>query len=656
MKILYSQLKQLIPGLKADPKEVGHVLTMNGFMMDGFEEVEYTGKADNLMSFEIRQNRADCLSVIGLARETAAYYGLKLDLPKIGKISFTKEPLSIEVNAREKIKRIAAAEISGIKKAGSPPWLKELLELEGIKSINLLVDLSNYVMLFTGYPSHLLDVDKLSKPIAWSLNDKFNQVTTLDGTKVELNKKNELIIHDDKKILALAGMVGADSATITEETTNVIAEMALYDRALIHDNSRSLRIITEASNRLEKDLDPSGIDYAFDLLLSLILEQAGGRLASSRFEYYPAKDKAVNIVFDPATPSIFSGIEIPEERAIEVLKNLRFTVEKNGKKYLVTVPADRLDVTMPEDVVEEVVRFVGYENIPADEVPSLPITPDITPRVISLAEKIRDILPVLGFDEVLSWPLTNSALNSKTNYLDWGKISTVNSVNEESPDLRQSIAASLFFQLEEYKKKGLEYISIFEIGHVFGKANGKYLEHEALGIMSHESDNTKNFENFRSDVEKMLRYLGISDIDYKKAARTPRTANPYSAWDIQIHGKILGTIYKSAEEKAGATYFAELNLTETAEILKEIKNNPAVELTQKLVTLDANVEIAENESISKAISGVKKQIKPSNLWSIRILDAFPLQDKTRYTIRVTYQEMSDQEAKELHRKVFNIQG
>jgi len=271
MKLLYSQLKELLPGLKASPKEVGEKLTLAGLMLDGLSAVNYQGKSDWLLSLEVRQNRADCLGVLGLAKEVAAYYGLRFKLPVVRLPQPSqKKATAIRVEAKKQIKRARAYEMTGVTNRTSPAWLKEFLKLYGINSINLLVDLSNYVMLFTGFPSHLLDQDKMQGSLRWTMNKDFGSLTTLDGSVIKLNR-DEIIIQDDQKILGLAGIVGGLAAAIDLKTHNVVAEMAIYDRVLVRRNARSLKITTEASVRLEKDLDPEGPNYALDLLISLIL-------------------------------------------------------------------------------------------------------------------------------------------------------------------------------------------------------------------------------------------------------------------------------------------------------------------------------------------------------------------------------------------------
>ena len=654
MKILYSQIKELIPSLKATPKEMADALILIGFMMDGFEEVQYRNKKDYLISLEIRQNRADCLSVIGLTKEVSAYYGLSIKLPHIPSLPSSIKNLDIQVDTKDYVKRILAVKMKGLRNTESPGWLKEFLSFYEINCVNLLVDLSNYAMLLTGYPPHLLDTSKIDGQISWSLNSYFNGITTLDGSNIKLNK-NELIIKDNKNILALAGIIGGKAAEIDLNTKSVIAEIAIYNHSIVRKNSRSLNIATEASNRLVKDLDPNGSEFAMRFLVSIIIKNCGGVIDSKIFEYYPKKYNPPEIAFNPKTPSLYAGINISEKKSIKILKNLDFKIKTSGNKLIVTPPTNRMDVSIPEDLIEEVIRMFGYNRIPANEVPKLEVVENITPKNTDLAEKIRDILYVLGFDEILSWPLTKKEDNSKVNYLDWDIISAQNSVNEDYSELRQSIAVGLINQLHEYLKKNIEYIKIFEIGKVFGKKEDKCEEHEALGILLYTFSQGKKLPEAKATIEKLLRLIGFTDISYIESKSKPLIANPYSCWDIMIEKKPMGILYKMKPLKLNQhIYFVEFSLNKITKLLEKMHNKPGVELTQKLIVLDANVELKENESINDFLDGIKKKIKSKNIWSVSIIDRFPLKEKIRYTIRVSYKELSDQEAKKKHLDVFGL--
>lgn len=648
MKILYSKIKELVPDLQVDANAAGEVLTMIGMMMDSFEEVTYQGKKDYLLGLETR-NRVDCLSIWGIARELAAYYGLEAKIPVLA-TSHAAEELHIKVEAREAVRRIKAVTVANLTNQASPKWLSEFLQLYEMNSLNLLVDLSNYAMIMTGYASHLLDYDKMNGNLKWQLNKQEQSINTLDTSEITLTG-GELVISDDKNILALAGLIGTRAAAIDEGTKNVLLEMAVYEGALVKKNSRQLAIVTEAGNRLAKEMDAASLEAAFNYLVDLIVTQAGGQVVSA-CDYYPAPKMASAISFDPNSASRFAGIEISAARAMEILKSLRCQVVEDGEAWLVTPPSDRADLAMSEDLVEEVVRMVRYDSIPADEIPALAVTPDLTKPIYYLKEHLRDILAARGFDEVLSQPLVAVESNEQANYLDWSAIMTQNSVNEDFPVLRLSLGVSLLAQLNEFIKKNISPIRIFEIGKVFGKRGSDYQEAEHLACLIYDESNGKGLVKLQQELAVSLGQLGCDNIGYEIAKTVPVIANPHAAYVIKSGKEELGIIYKAKPSQEGAIYLAEVDLEKLVVVIEKMPHQAVVELTQKLVVLDANLELGSKQELAKQLEKISKEIGEDNLWSLVVLDTYPLAKGFRFTIRVAYHGLADQEAKAIHTKIF----
>ncbi len=653
MKVLYSDLQKFVPSLKATPKQVGEVLTWTGFMMDEISEVKNQGKRDFLLSLEVRHNRADGLSVFGIAREVAAYYGLKIKLPIHRKLGKSGKSTMIVVKDKKFTQRVLAYEIDGVENCDSPQWLKEYLALYGMNSKSLLVDLSNYVMLLTGYPSHLLDKTKLSGKLCWDMNEKFGEITTLDSSNIKLTKNEEIILRDDKNILALAGIVGGKKAEIDQKTTSIIAEMGIYNPGTVRKNASNLGIMTEAGMRLSRYLDPNGLDSAMAYLLELIVSNLKNKkLVIKEFSYYPKKYKPSWIKFDPKKPAFYAGVEIPEEKAVKILENLGFKISRKKKGLWVLPPEGRMDVQIEEDLIEEVVRIFGFNKIPVAETPVFPVVSNITPKTLILAEKIQNTLCALGFDEILSPPLNKKGVSSRCNYLPWSLVEAQNPINEEYSEMRQTVVVGLLCQMEEYLKQNLDFINIFEIGKVFGKVGKNYKEHDALGILIYGENSINVLKN---KLEQLLRTLGAVEISYKNSETKPEIANPHSCFDIFVQGKKLGIIYKLAPgTNKKNVYFAEANLLELTKLLEKVSENPAVEITSKNLILDANVELKETDSPYDFMRDVKNKIGKKNFFALSIVDVFPLNRKIRYTFRVTYNGLSDQEAKKLHLEVFGL--
>lgn len=646
----------MVAGLTASPQEVGEALTMTGFMMDSFEEIKWLNKTDYLIGLEVRQNRGDCLSVFGIAKEVAAYYGLPLELPTAPNWGVKDNGfVNISVKATEQVKRILAVRISNVVNKESPEWLKEFLAHYDINSVSLLVDISNYVMIMTGYASHLFDFSLVNGELNWLINHEEQKITTLDKTTINLTG-GELIIEDRENVLALAGIVGCSHAAIERITTDIIVEMAVYDRSVIKKNSRSLGITTEASNRLSKDMSLETANLAFQFLIGTIIDNTGGQIETKVYDYYPNKEKAKTIEFNPSLPSTLSGIELSHKKVNQILKNLYFTIDKkNDSNWLITPSIERLDIESAEDIVEEVLRLNRYDTIAFDNSPKIEIYPDITPDSWFIKEKIRDFLIANSFDEILSQPLVSEKINKEINWSSHDMVITQNSVNDEFPALRQSIGTGLLLQIKEYRKKNVFPLAIFEIGKIFNKKEFEIIETESLGIAK-IGGNELSLKEFQLSVEKLLANLGVSLVEYEKLPIKNEAFNQDSAWLIVSGEAILGVIAKFKPlAKDVKAYFAEIDITKLIDLTKRFIDEPlaTVELTNKLVSLDANIELSKELPIKSYIIEAEKIIA-ENLWSLSVVDEFVLEDSIRYTLRAVYCGLSDQAAKTKHLEIFSL--
>ncbi|HUD20642.1 MAG TPA: phenylalanine--tRNA ligase subunit beta [Candidatus Saccharimonadales bacterium] len=661
MKVSFNQLKQLLPELKASPKEVGEVLTRLGFLADGLEEKGGFRRHDTIISLEVRQNRADCLGVIGIAKELAAYYGLRLNEPAgfASGLPSVEQPSALNIKVRsDDVRRVLAVKIENLTNGSSPEWLKDYLENLGVNSVNLLVDISNYIMLTTGYPPHLFDADKIGTGLVWENNREKIAMETFDGTQVNL-LGGELVISNGKEPLALAGLIGAKTAGVTLETKNIIAEIANYNPSQIRSDSRKLRIFTEAGSRLDKNISPSGIDKAMNLMIRQITELAGG-VIKGVYGHYSEPVGPITIPFDLNLPTRIAGIPIDEATAVEILNRLGCEITGEGSNRLVSLPMERTDLTLAEDLAEEVIRLYGYEKIVATKTPALDFTPDITPPVIVLAEALRDRLVALGFDEILSCPLVKNEDNDSVKTGTATAITTQNPINEGYPQLRLSLIPGLINQRDEFWKLNVAYATLFEIGKVFAQERGRYEEQESLAVLVNWRQGASapeetvllptTFREFRATFEKVLRSIGLDELSYTEATITPGLALPKNCFQIMTGRDSLGLIYKLKENQAGATYVAQINLTKLVGLI--YKEPAATELETKLVSLDANVILKGLAELDGYLARLSGQLPEDNIWSLNAIDQFKTSDGIRYTLRVVYHGLSDQEAKTKHAKIF----
>ena len=372
-----------------------------------------------------------------------------------------------------------AGKIVHIKNGPSPEWLKTFLKLHGSNSINTLVDLTNYIMFMYGMPNHAFDTAKSTDKLIWQMNPRYSEFTSLDGSVLKLNK-SILMVNNQRQALSLS-FWGGEACAIDDSTANIIVEMAVYNPTTVRQNSRQLKATTEAATRLEKALDPELIPTAITHLIQLIIENCGGQVGSQLFDYYPNPIISEPIEFNPKLPSIMSGINITEDFALDIVNRV----------------GSRPDIIQEEDLVEEVVRFYGYNKIPTDQPLTFKEVGDITPKEIYLIEELKDKMILEGYDEILSWPLVSEPLDPKT------VITTQNSINSESIYLRQSLIPSLKQQLDQYSRLKLPNPKFFEIGKIFHQENGQYIERYALG----KYDGQNFSEIILDDLPKPNKYI-----------------------------------------------------------------------------------------------------------------------------------------------------
>jgi len=469
MKLIYSHLKTFLPDLDVAPQKLRDDLTMIGHFCNFYEEIEN----EIVFDLDIKINRGDCLGYYGLARDLSALYNLTLNIPKTT-LGISNNDLPISVTSPD-VTRVMCLKISNIKVAPSPDWLVKFTKIHGVNSVNNIVDLTNYVMFMYGIPNHAFDATTCGDHIIWENNHhKTTEFTTLDGTLLKLSADN-LVISNPTEVLS-TDLVGGQKSGTYDNTTEIIIEVATYNRVRIRLDSKELKTVTEASTRLEKDLDPETITLAFNQLASLITEHSHGQISSKVYDYYPAPVTIPQIKFDYKLPSTISGINIPIDFAKKTLLNLGCVINED----LITPPSIRKDITIPEDLAEEVIRFYGYNNIPTNEPIKFSPTIDITPKEIYLVDQLKDKLITGGYDEVLTWPLVSQPTDQKT------VITTQNSINSESIYLRQSLIPSLQAQLTQYQKYKLPHPKFFEIGKIYFKNGDQYVEKYALGTYDGE--------------------------------------------------------------------------------------------------------------------------------------------------------------------------
>ena len=434
---------------------------------------EYLG--DTILDFDITPNRPDCLSVIGVAREIAALAGSKAHIPEVRYDELEKaidSYAAVEIVEPNLCPRYCASLLTGIKVTESPQWLQRRLLACGMRPINNIVDVTNYVMLEYGQPLHAFDYNEIrGKQIIVRRGAHGEVMATLDGVQRTLNS-NILVIADKERAIAVAGIMGGGDTEVRQNTTTVLIESANFNQAVIHRGSLGLRLSSEASLRFEKGLSRELPLIALKRATQLLTELADGKVAKGIIDIYPGKQQSEPIFLPAADVKRLLGVELKVGEICDTLELLGFDcrqVESNSQ-IQVEVPWWRTDVNYTADLVEEIARIIGYDKIPTTMLSSSLPRYEPVP-MLSLRRQLRNILVSCGFQEVLTYSLTSlemlGMLSPELRLIGPNPMKVANPMSREQEYLRTSLRAGLLSVLarnEKYQENG---IRLFEIGKVF---------------------------------------------------------------------------------------------------------------------------------------------------------------------------------------------
>jgi phenylalanyl-tRNA synthetase beta chain len=466
-------------GMICSEKELGISDSHEGIMILSLEApigtplTEYLG--DAILDLDITPNRPDCLSVIGIAREIAALTGSKLHISEIHYQELGRaidSSVSVEIIEPDLCPRYCASLLIGVKVAESPQWLQQRLLSCGMRPINNIVDVTNYVMLEYGQPLHAFDYNGIrGKQIIVRRAGSGEIMTTLDGVERTL-KPNILVIADKERAVAVAGLMGGADTEVTENTTAVLIESANFNQAVIHRGGIELRLSSEASLRFEKGLSRDLPLIALKRATQLMAELAGGEIAKGIIDVYPGKQRKESISLPIADIKRLLGVELKVNEITKTLELLGFSCKQteSNSKIQVEVPWWRTDVSCTADLTEEVARIIGYDRIPTTMLSSQLPRYEPTP-MLSLKRQLRNILVSCGFQEVLTYSLTSlevlGRLSPQLDLIGPNPMKVANPMSKEQEYLRTTLRAGVLSILARNERYLEDSISLFEIGKVF---------------------------------------------------------------------------------------------------------------------------------------------------------------------------------------------
>ena len=465
MRVPLEWLKQYVP-VEATAQEVGTKLTMGGLEVEGIE----ASPLGPVLDVYITPNRGDCLSLVGVGREVAALYDLPIHAPpppaseiggEVGSLA------SVTVEDAELCPRYAARVVCGVKIGPSPAWMQARLEAAGQRAVNNIVDVTNYVMLEMGQPLHAFDLNNLAgKQIVVRKARQGETIKTLDGEIRQLTP-DMLVIADGEKPVAIAGVMGGADSEVDDSTTDILLESAHFDPLSVRRTSRVLKLRTEASYRFERVVDPAQVRQAVDRACQLLAEMGQTGVVPGVIDVYPAPSPVRHLTLRVARAAMLLGMDITTDSATDCLTRLGFAVTSrvDSDTLNVQVPSYRPDITLEEDLIEEVGRIYGYENIP-ETLPIGATTPGGDSPDGRLIDRIKHALVQAGMQEVVTHSLTAPAFFDAPDDAA-RRVPVRNALSSEISGLRRSLLPTLLDVARHNAAYQQTSLALFEVGRVW---------------------------------------------------------------------------------------------------------------------------------------------------------------------------------------------
>lgn len=523
--------------------KLGHIFEMAGI---GVEEME-----GDTFTLEVTSNRGDCLSAVGLAREIAAMTNQSLQVP-------TSEPqspelpagqLQVTIEAPDDCPRYVGRVLENVQLGESPAWMQQRLVACGMRPVNNVVDVTNYVLLETGQPLHAFDADTIpNRHIVVRRAKPGEHMTTLDGIERELDSET-LLITDGERPLAVAGVMGGSDSEVSERTTRLILESAHFTPSRVHHAAKLLGMQTEASRRFERWVDPNGAARAAERACQLLCEHAGASLVDGAVDNYPKPIRESIVALRPARCNAVLGLQLDADTMAQLLGQLKFCILQRGDDLIqISAPTWRSDIEREVDLIEEVARIHGYEHIPTN----LPAgaNPSAGRSLAQrLEERAKSALLRCGLQETITSSLTNAFAVLRAG-LDAAAsaVTLSNPVTEDATHLRTSLIPNLLESLEHNARRQAR---LFEIGKIYlPTETGKLpIEKRCLGLAlldapppTHWRKEEANLDFFslKAAVNRLIDAMGAAPANYRAVQTAP--FHPGRAARVELEGEELGVL------------------------------------------------------------------------------------------------------------------
>jgi len=536
------------------------IFILEGNLVPGTDIKDVLGLNETVVDFEITSNRPDCFSILGLARESAATFGTQFKKPEI-KLQELGDPIqgqaSVEIKAPDLCSRYAARIVKNVKIEPSPRWMKERLKASGVRPINNIVDITNYVMLELGQPMHAFDLEYLKghKIIVRNAADG-EKMRTLDGQDREL-ESSMLVIADEEKAVAVAGVMGGENSEIMPDTKAILFESATFNGISVRLAAKKLGMRTEASGRFEKGLDPENAMYALNRAAQLVEQLGAGTVSKGVIDCYPVKTVKKSISFNPGRINALLGTDISRGKMTEIFCKLEIEVDETAGT--VTAPTFRPDLECEADLAEEVARFYGYNNIKATLLEGRAATIGSRTWKQKIEQLIRQTMMSCGLSEAYTYSFTSPKVFDSINLPSDSKLrNTVvitNPLGEDFSIMRTTTLPDMLEVLATNYNRRVEEARLFEMAHVYIPKSLPLTElpYEKPVLTLGMYGNT-DFYDMTGVVEELMTALGIRKYELEPVKDNP-SFHPGRSAKLIINGKecgILGEIHPDVAEKFGA--------------------------------------------------------------------------------------------------------
>ena len=632
----------------------------------GMDVRDVLGINDALIEFEITSNRPDCRSIIGIAREAAITLGKELKYPEI-KVQACDEEMSFEIDIQTDLcKRYCGRVVKDVKVGPSPYWMQRKLIEAGMRPISNIVDITNYVMLELGQPLHAFDLDDIKyNKMTVKMAEEGEKFTTLDGVERTLTS-DMLVIGNQDKTLDLAGIMGGENSEIKDTTTSIFIEGASFAKENIRATSKKLGLRTEASSRFEKGIDINLAEEAVNRACQLIEELGCGTVLNGMLDYYPQKEEVQKVTVNPVRINKLLGVNVPMDQFINILESLEFKCNLVSSEVLeLEVPTFRLDITEDADILEEIARIYGYDNIPSASLEGN-ATAGVKTEKQKFIDNVKSNSIACGLNEILTYSFVSPRGVDKINLpADDEKrnfVKIMNPLGEETSVMRTTLIPNMLDVISTNISHKVEEVSAFECGNTFIPQEGLPIETKkyCVGMYGKEVD----FFVLKGVIESVLNNVGLKGYEIEPET-TNLTFHPGRCAKIVYNNIYIGTfgeLHPDVIENYNLgqrVYVAEINIDtvfENLNLTKSYNPLPKYPSTSRDIAL-----IVKDEVFVKQIEDIIKANGEDLVESYKLFDVYKgaqiEEGHKSIAYSITYRSkdktLTDEDVAKVHEKILS---